>query len=237
MSILDENYEDKLQDEVKWGLDRMSRTNVKVFHCTDILTLTKHIYYIQQWIYEHWITNNLFELRTINELIGQHPLFPDCWGSGSYSHAKMFINDPPVVGMDYSKYLIPIPQRIHNILLFMRELNDVEMKDHPKNFIARLQNMTIITPTPVINTRLGSSADYIDDIDDIVTYSVTYSPCTLMLRDVVDIPSYIGKFIDDDVFLWSIPVDKIYLYKCPQIDPRFLKLPYVETFEEKGWFI
>lgn len=228
MSILDENYEDKLQDEVKWGLDRMSRTNVKVFHYTDILTLTKHIYDIQQWIYKHWITNNMFELRTINELIDQNPLFPECWGSGSYSHAKMFINDPLVVGMDYSKYLIPIPQRVHEILLFMRELNDVEMKDSSKNFVARLQNMTICTPAPVINTRLGSST---------VIYSVTYSPCTLMLRDVVDIPSYIGKFTDDDVFLWSIPVDKVYLYKCPQIDPRFLKLPYVETFEEKGWFL
>lgn len=237
MSILDENYEDKLQDEVKWGLDRMSRTNVKVFHYTDILTLTKHIYDIQQWIYKHWITNNMFELRTMNELIGRYPLFPECWGSGSYSHAKMFINDPLAVGMDYSKYLIPIPQRVHEILLFMRELNDVEMKDSSKNFVARLQNMTICTPTPVINTRLGSSADYINDIDDIVTYIVTYSPCTLMLKDVVDIPSYIGKFTDDDIFLWNIPVDKVYLYKCPRIDPRFLKLPYVETFEEKGWFL
>lgn len=176
----------------------------------------------------------MFELRTINELIDQYPLSTECWESGSYSHAKMFINDPLVVGMDYSKYLIPIPQIVHTILFFMRELNDVEMKDSLKNFVARLQNMTIRTPTPVINTRLGSSADYINDI---VTYSVTYSPCTLMLRDVVDIPSYIGKFADDDVFLWNIPVDKVYLYKCPQIDPRFLKLPYVETFEENGWFI
>lgn len=44
MSILDENYEDKLQNEVKWGLDRMRRTNVKVFHCTNTAMLTKYIY-------------------------------------------------------------------------------------------------------------------------------------------------------------------------------------------------
>lgn len=177
----------------------------------------------------------MFELKTINELIDQYPLFLECWES--YSHAKIsmdspykdFMDDPRMIGMDYSKCRIPIPLMTHMYVCLGSGLNDVEMKDPSEKIALQLHDMTINTPTPVINTRLVS-ASY-------VNYLVTYSPCTLMLRDVIDIPSYIGKFADDDVFLWSIPVDKVYLYKCPQIDPRFLKLPYVETFEEKGWFV
>lgn len=236
MGILDENYEDKLQDDAKWALDRTHRTSVKSFHCTNIAMLTKYVYDIQQWIYEHWIPKNSFEFKSITELM-EH--WETCRPTkiSMDSPYKDFMDDARAIGMDYSKCLIPIPRMIHTSVYFMSGLNDVNnigmkepMRDPSEKIALQMCNMTITTPMPIISAMLDPSSIH-------TKYLATWqAPCTLMLRDVVDIPSYIGKFIDDDVFLWNIPVDKVYLYNCPRIDPRFLKLPYVETFEEKGWY-
>lgn len=228
MSILDANIEERLDYEATWALDRKMRTRpIRYSMIGD--SVISFVNGIQNWLCEHWALGGMWHKVSYSSIIQNWDVDYNSKSRDDYEGGPTL--NQPTARIASATFLEPADD--------YKKVYSDPVADGVK-IKMQLMNMTINMPVVEIAAQaLNASmmSTYMARVEPPRQWIVAWgTPSILLLRDVDNIPFEIGYW-EGEFFRWKIPVEKVYLYNSPNIDPKFLALPYVETFEEHGWIV
>lgn len=220
MSVLDEDCLKTAEEDIKAIADRSCRGISKRRIFTRAVDACFFTIQIQNWLRDHWAYNTRWQ--TVD-----HEAYVDFLvreaRDGYWPMAVAELIEKNATGC-------PNPVEDSFILTYAKPTPSVDGTSITYNVIERY----IVLPK--VKMLMGPNAMGSNAMWPNVRVSTTFEPrwpssgCDLVLTNVTTFPSELGYW-DGDVFVWNFPVKAIYLYRCPDVDPRILNLPYVETLE------
>lgn len=215
MSVLDKDRLKTAEEDIKAIADRSCRGIGKRRIFTRAVDACFFTIQIQNWLRDHWAYNTRWGIADHEAYIdflvreARDGYWPMVVAELIEKNATGYPN--PVEDSFILSYAKPAPSADGTSITY----NVIE------RYIVLPRVKMLMGPNTMGSNMLASS-----------TFEPCWPPsgCDLVLTNVTTFPPELGYW-EGDAFVWNFPVKAIYLYRCPDVDPRILNLPYVETLE------
>lgn len=245
MSLLDEDYIDKINDAALSAVQKqLANQPVKYCFCT-LQQVTRHMAKIQNFLYEHCVqAYSRFQMMHIKDCLGSTILADSTILTGSNSEEfkkifKMLRSEKHLaeLGLTGSE-IIPIPHKHMPLYYYQiytiakkiphRNLQSTDASESQRysQYYLDTQSTLVKLPMPVITISIEPRAIIPE------RYSLTYSPDNvIILQNVTELPDWFCTKVGENMYKWAVPIHKIYFYNCLNIPQEILNLPYVYVLE------
>lgn len=256
MSLLDDNFSEKITSKCEDGLQIHAAKLSPHFMFSNSIDCWMMISEVHDWIYKHWGLESPTEeaKRLFQDM--DYMSFMNSQGMRELAEAELsrFGNDLTFarkVSLREAKLFTPDtfmsavilepgmcekdaknPQRV------VEELPIENERTLLPSYFNTLSFVRFIGPQPILfngysNLRSNPvSAMPLNSMNAYQTQLHWQAPvngCTFVLNNVDYIPSRICSKDDDGFYHWFCPIEKIYIYNSPNLDPEIKELPYVIT--------